>query len=169
MARRTIARRVASKTLVVAVAALVVATSCGRADRLGGEEAVEILVLDGIARRQAECVVSDLEDRLELEKITGLDTDLSDRELAVLSASSAACAPVSPEVGGVAVDDPGEDLLLAAPIVDIDEIVVGLVRGGLEAEIAACVGEQIEASPDSSTAATDDRFLSDSILVCDVR
>ena len=155
------------RIVAVALAALVVGSSCGRGEDLGIDEAVEILVIDGLDRRQAECVVAGLDGRLDLEKVTGVDADLDDAELALLGTSSAACAPAVPETGGVADDVTPEDLLLDPEPVDVDTLVDELVAGGMTPALAACVGEQVVHSPDADHAATDEVFLAEALLACD--
>jgi hypothetical protein len=153
--------------LVVALAVGLLAAACGRGDSLGSEEAVEILVLDGIERRRAECIVTSLDGALDLEKVTGLDTDLDDSELVLLSEASASCVSAIPDTGGVTGEAPAEDLLLTEPLVDIEAVVADLVVGGVDAEVAACVGELVTAAVDQFSAAGDEGFLANSLLTCE--
>ena len=153
--------------LLVALGVLLVASACGRGEQLGAEEAVEILVLDGLDRRRAECVVAELDGELDLEKMTGIDTELGDEELVRLSRVSAGCAAVLPDRGGVVEDAPPEDRLEPRPLLEPGEVVEALVRGGVAVSAATCVGEQIMAAPDPRTAAEDDEFLAQALLGCE--
>ena len=156
--------------LIVVGALAVLAASCGRGGGLGIDEATEILVIDGVERRRAECIVDRLAGDVALPKITGLDTDLNDAELVALSEASESCAEVLVDIGGVtggrAGEASAEDELWWEEEPDIESLVDDLVRGGVEPEAATCVGRAVEESPEPDLAAVDQRFLADALLVC---
>ena len=154
------------------VVALVV-TSCARSVTLGHEEAVEVMVLDGVNRGQADCVVSALDGQLRLEKITGLDVNLSDDELTLLGDTSARCAPLM--AAGTGVLNNGQlldefaiaeqDGLVGGDL-SLDDVVLQLIADGLEADIGDCLLVELELVPDAEVVLTDLAALSRLISGC---
>lgn len=164
------------RAALAAVVGGLLVVACARTDTLGAEEAVEVLVLDGMSRDRAACMVLALDGELALEKITGLDTDLTDDELDLLSVAGAGCAPVFGTGGGVIGGDDtaqGFDPIAALadpqhhdPSAGVDELVDGLVLGGMDPGIGACLVERILAAPDPAAIVASDEQLSSLILDC---
>lgn len=162
-------RRVA---LIVSVLCLfgLMASACSRSDSLGADEAIEVLVLDGVDRARASCIVNNLEGQIDLRKITGFDLDLDDHELAALSALSSICAPALGSGGGLiagggVVNDPlsGET---AAEEADVEIAVYRMVDEGLEAGLANCLILELSALEDPVAVLDDDVALASAIVAC---
>jgi len=154
--------------LAVMVLMAVLVGSCSRGSELGPNDAVEILVIDGIDRAQAVCMVSDLAGKISLEKITGVDTTLSAEEIATLAASSAACK--LPLVGGggvVSGTDPGNQLEGGGLMPDRSRLVSDLVRGGMDPVIAECLADSTLAAPDPVAALGDKQYRAKALLECE--
>lgn len=163
-------RRAALFALPVILMALV-ASSCARSVTLGYEEAIEVMVLDGVDRARATCIVSALEHDVELAKITGLDVDLTDEELAVLASTSARCAPALAATGGVVGGSLlGEPWLGEIPgetgPVDADAAVYRMVEEGLDPTLADCLIVALEVYPDPAEILADDVRFSGMIVDC---
>lgn len=152
---------------VVLVLAGLLAGACSRGNELGPKEAVEILVIDGVDRAQAECMVSDLAEKIPLEKVTGIDTDLSDQEIAELAASSAACQP--PIAGGEGVvggdEPPGQ--LEGDLVPDRTQLMADLLRGGMDPDTASCLADATLAAPDPVAALADEQYRANALLECE--
>jgi hypothetical protein len=128
--------------LLVIVALL--ASSCARPETLGPSEAVEVMVLDGVDRGRAVCVVDALYGQLDLAKVTGLAVDLNDDELALLASSAAACSPAQGAAGFVVGADTNPDEVDAEVAAentarDIENHVNALIAGGLEVAVGNCL------------------------------
>lgn len=154
------------------VVALVV-TSCARSVTLGHEEAVEVMVLDGVSRGQADCVVSALDGQLGLEKITGLDVNLSDDELTLLGDTSARCTPLMAVSAGVlTTGQPMDEFSIAQQDglvggdLSLDDVVLKMIADGLEADIGDCLLVELELAPDSEVVLADLAALSRMISGC---
>ncbi len=126
---------------VIVITALLGA-ACSRGSGLGPAEAVEILVLDGLARAEAICLVDEIGDDLDLAEVTGVEGDLDSEELMVLFEASRRCQPTAGASGGIvgSLDELSElgDLELVEDI-DVEGVVAELFRGGLDPELAVCV------------------------------
>lgn len=157
--------RAASIALPVILIALL-ASSCARSVTLGYEEAVEVLVLDGLDRARSTCIVSALDGELDLAKVTGLDVDLDDEELAVLAATSAACAPALAATPGVLGGPPLTEASLEAPTVDVETAVYRMVEQGLDPTIADCLIVRFRDYPDPAVAFADDVRFSGVVVDC---
>jgi len=155
--------------LVVLVA--LVASACARTETFGPDEAIEVMVLDGVDRARATCILATLDGQLDLEKVTGLDVDLDETELALLSTASMVCAPVLTGGGGVIggsgfLDE--EDIQAqrdAAKLENrIEDRVWALVEEGLDPLIGNCVIDAVTVL-DDPRAALDDVFNLSSMIV----
>jgi hypothetical protein len=145
---------------------------CARSETLGYEEAIEVMVLDGVDRDRATCIVSALEGELPLAKVTGLDLGLDDAELTLLAATSARCAPTLVtgvgSFGGGATTDAAPDVAPAATTapLDVDAAVYRMVDEGLDATLAGCLILAVDAQPDPRAVLDDPRHLSELIVDC---
>lgn len=168
----TMSRR-AMAALAVGV---VIVGACARSETLGVEEAVEVMVLDGVGRDRATCIVYALDGELDLDKITGLETDLNDDELALLGGVASDCSPAYGGGGGVV---GGEGLASAFdpiaaladpqnqdPGADVDALIDGLVLGGMDPHIGACLVDHILADQDPGAIVASDDHLASLILEC---
>ena len=164
-------RRAALFALPVILIALGV-SSCARSVTLGHEEAIEVMVLDGVDRSRAECIVSSLEDELELAKVTGLDVELDDEELHLLAVTSSRCAPALAANGGVVggqpLDDPAAaaELAAAEAAVDVESAVARMVDEGLDPTLAGCLLVRLGEVPDPSEILEDEVRLSGVVVDC---
>ena len=163
-------RRAALFALPVILVALV-ASSCARSVTLGSEEAIEVMVLDGVDRARATCIVSALEHDVDLAKITGLDVDLTEEELALLASTSARCAPALAATGGVVGGSPPAEPGLGETsgetgAIDVDAAVYRMVEEGLDPTLADCLIVALEVYPDSAEILADDVRLSGMIVDC---
>ncbi|MEQ8840260.1 MAG: hypothetical protein RIB98_04715 [Acidimicrobiales bacterium] len=165
-------RRAGSFLLFLMMLALSVAmmTSCARSVTLGLDEAVEVMVLDGVDRTRATCIVTALDGRLDLRKVTGLDPELDENDLLLLSATSADCAPaVAPsEVDGELPEDP-LSVADAPPIVTLDDVedeIARRVADGLDPAVADCLVVRLAALPDPRIVLDDDVRFSELVVDC---
>jgi len=149
---------------------LLLTGSCSRGSDLTVDDAIEILVFDGVRRDQAACIVTKIGDDVSLEKLTGVDAELADEHIEIISAASASCA-VEPtgDLGGVIGGEQIADELerLTADIeaiiqVRIDELVVG----GLDPVEAECLRLATLGEEDPLAAASDLEYLSDVLVLC---
>ena len=144
--------------------------SCARSVTLGYEEAVEVLVLDGVDRARADCIVSALDGELDLAKVTGLDVDLDDDELALLASTSSRCAPALATTGGVVAGPSSAGSALEAepdgPVFDIDAEVQRLDEEGLDPTIVDCLVVRLRASPDPAGFFADAVRFSETVVDC---
>jgi len=144
------------------------AGACSRGSELGPTEAVEILVIDGVDRVQAVCMVSDLAGKMPLEKVTGVNTDLSAEEIATLAASSAACKlPMAGGGGVVGGSDPVGQLEGGGLVPDRSQLVADLVRGGMDPVVAGCLADSTLASVDPVAALGDEQYRANALLECE--
>jgi hypothetical protein len=146
-----------------------VLAGCGRGETLGPDEAVEVLVLDGVDRGQAVCMVTALDGRLDLDRVTGLEVDLDEDQVALLAETSASCAPVRAAGGGVVessggFEDPVAALAMTDPPPDLGLEIERLIEGGLEVDVATCLQGRLELEDDPG-AAVQDRFLTSAMIV----
>ncbi len=164
-----------SRPLAVCVGAVLlfalIVASCSRGTSLGPEEAVEILVLDGVDRAKAVCIIESLEGAVDLEKVTGVRTDIEDEEIAVLAQATAACSRESSTGDSGVVEGAGlaDQLDLLEPpddVFDIDSRVDALVVGGLDPVVAECLRAALHAAPDPELVIEDDEFLVEVIRIC---
>lgn len=164
-------RRAALFALLVVLVALV-ASSCARSVTLGYEEAIEVMVLDGVDRTRANCIVSALDGELDLAKVTGLDVELAEDELALLATTSSRCAPVLATSGGVVGGLPltgatvGEDVGGSDGVIDVESEVFGMVQQGLDPTIADCVIVRLSVYPDPGEVLADDLRFSEIVVDC---
>lgn len=155
---------------VIVITALLGA-ACSRGSGLGPAEAVEILVLDGLARAEAICLVDEIGDDLDLAEVTGVEGDLDSEELMVLFEASRSCQPTAGASGGIvsrSFDELSEldDLELVEDI-DVEGVVAELLRGGLDPELAVCVATVLLTAIDPLIAVSDETRKIDAILACD--
>lgn len=161
-------------TVLLAAVVLVTAT-CSRGSDLDADDAVELLVLDGLERSDAECLVLEIGDRLDLAEVAGISGDLDADELSVLFEASRSCRPTtvgdsSGVIGGAGgtleeLNDLGESEEVAT--LDVEGIVAELLRGGLEPDTAVCVAMALLSSPDPAVAVSDDARKVDAIVACE--
>ncbi len=162
-------RRAVSCVLLIVVA--LAASSCARSVTLGSDEAVEVMVLDGIDRSWANCIVSALDGQIDLAKVTGLDVELEEEELRLLANTSDRCAPALAATGGVVGgpvpygSEPGEELE-QEPVIDVEDSVYRMVDEGLETAVAECLIVRLGLVPDPGAVLTDVVRLSELIVGC---
>lgn len=93
-----------------------------------------------------------LDGELDLAKVTGLDVDLDDDELALLASTSSRSAPALATTGGVVAGPSSAGSALEAepdgPVFDIDAEVQRLVEEGLDPTIADRVVVRLRVTPD---------------------
>ena len=134
--------------LVAAVTIALVASACGRSTTLGPEEAVEVMVLDGIDRGRAICIVDAIGDDVDLAKVSGLDVDLTDDELRLLATTSVQCAPTLALTGPMLDQPPLTEAAIAAEIAaaenGVEFGVARLVDEGLEYAVGECLESRLE-------------------------
>jgi len=156
------------KPLAAVVLVALMAGACSRGSELGPKEAVEILVIDGIDRGQAVCMVSDLVGKMPLEKVTGINTNLSSEEIATLAASSAACKlPIAGGGGVVGGTDPASQLEGGGLAPDRSKLVADLVRGGMDPVVAGCLADSTLAAADPVAALGDEQYRANALLECE--
>jgi hypothetical protein len=148
-----------------------VASSCARSVTLGYEEAIEVMVLDGVDRARATCIVSSLEEELDLAKVTGLDIDLDEGELAALAAASSRCAPALAAVGGVVGGSPLIETSLAEELgdgvaVDVQAEIYRMVEEGLDPTLADCLIVGLSVYPEPADVLADDLRFSGMVVDC---
>jgi hypothetical protein len=142
---------------------------CSRGGDLTTDDAIEILVLDGVPRDQASCIVAQIGDAVSLEKLTGVDPTLEDEHIEVITAASAACS-IRPDgdIGGVIGGDQ-----IAYEIerlnADVETIIQArideLVTGGLDPIAAECLRMAALGEDDPLEAASNLDFLSDVLVI----
>ncbi|MEM9203692.1 MAG: hypothetical protein AAGC53_18785 [Actinomycetota bacterium] len=162
----TMTRHLASTVATIAVSLL--AMSCSSGVDVSRDEAVELLVLDGVPRERAVCIVDGINGEVSLAKITGVDPDMSDDELTSLATASSACVVLDPSTGvigtGPAIDpdlSEGGELAL-----DIDAEIERLIVGGIERSVGECVRAALYATPDPIAALESDNFVSEALRIC---
>ncbi|MEM7142011.1 MAG: hypothetical protein AAF548_13375 [Actinomycetota bacterium] len=149
----------------------IVAASCGRGTTLGPEEAVEVMVLDGVDRGRAVCIVDALHDDMDLAKVSGLDVSLDDDELRLLATTSAQCAPAlalngTMTIGGVPLSEATVAAEIAAADATIEEQVDQLVAQGLEFAVGQCVLARLSLLADAHEVLADLLQRSEIIVDC---
>ncbi len=158
------------RTLAIVAVGVLVATGCSRGSDLTTNDAIEILVLDGVPRDRAVCMVAQIGDDVSLEKLTGVDPVLEDVHIEVISAASAACSITSGgDIGGVIGGNQIADELerLNANIEAlIQSRIDELVTGGLDPVAAECLKMAALGEDDPLAAASDLTYLSDVLLLC---
>lgn len=157
------------RPLVGALATVsMLAAGCGEDVSVSRDEAIEVLVLDGVPRDRAACIVDGADGVIELAKVTGVDADISEDELADLAGISATC---------VFVDDTGAGVIDAQPEglgeaeggglgIDTDTEIERLITGGFEPAVARCVVEVVLTAPEPSEAAANDTFIAEAARIC---
>ena len=155
--------RVATLVVVLALGF----SACADDVKVRRDDAIEILVLDGIEREKAACIVDRIEGDVALERLTGIDPEITDEELATIAAVTAGCRIVGDETPTVVDDEPGGRVEGGLVDVAVDERVDDLITGGLAPEVALCVGAAILASSDPGTLVDDDNFVAEAIRVCE--
>ena len=164
MIRDTIGFRLSVTVALVSA----IAVGCGEDVDVSRDEAVEVLVLDGVARERAECIADGADGVLSFAKVTGVDTDIDEDELADLARISASCVFVDDTAGIIG----GESTSLeeqeggGGVAFDVQEEMERLVSAGLAPSIAECVGAALVGSPDPATAAASDSFMAEVVQIC---
>lgn len=158
-------RRVAGLILVVGLGV----SACGDDVAVGREEAIELLVLDGVERDKAVCIVDRIRADVDLALVTGVDPAITENELAQLAAVTAGCRIVGDELPTV-VDDGGSfspGLLEGGSVEEMVEARIDdLMTGGLAPEVARCAGAAILASSDPAQNLDDETFVAEAIRIC---
>lgn len=157
--------------LVVVVVLGLVAASCGRSTTLGPEEAVEVMVLDGIDRGRAVCIVETIGHEIDLAKVSGLEVDLTDDELRLLATTSNQCAPAIALNGPIVIGQgPLTEAQVAAEMANTAEAIeygiARLVEEGLEYEVGLCLESRLESLDDPHDALDDVTRRSELIVGC---
>lgn len=148
--------------MVAMVIGVLVLGGCGRSTRLGPEEAVEVMVLDGVARARADCMIAALDGELDFAKVTGLDVDLDPAEVDLLSSTASQCAPAVGFGGGVldgASAGQSEAEVVAAQAaaaeVDVEAEVYRMVDEGLDPALTSCLVNRLNADVDPTETIAD--------------
>lgn len=147
------------------------ASSCGRSTTLGPVEAVEVMVLDGIDRGRAVCIVDALDDDLDLAKVSGLEVDLDDDELQLLAATSAQRTPALALNGTIHFgESPMNEAAIAAGILaasaTIEDRIGALVDESLDFSVGECLDRQLALLPAPHEALDDIVQRSELIVTC---
>ncbi|MEZ5244989.1 MAG: hypothetical protein R2707_07830 [Acidimicrobiales bacterium] len=154
----------------LSLAMVAVGTSCARSVTLGSEEAVEVLVLDGVDRTRASCIVSALDGELDLTKVTGLDVNLDDDELALLARISSQCAPAlaatAGVVGGSPLTEADLESELQTPTIDVEAELYRMVEEGLDPTIVGCLLVRLRDHPEPAVLFADDVRFSEIVVDC---
>jgi len=158
--------------LALAVCVSILASTCARGSHFGSDDAVEILVLDGMSREEATCLVNAVEGDLDLAEVTGVSGDLDSGELEALFHASRGCQPVTRAGTGGTIGGSFDDLgdleeLDEAGDIDVEGVVADLLLGGLDPEIAVCVASILLADSDPTLAVSDDDRKLDAIVACE--
>ena len=149
-----------------------VGSTCARGSDFGADDAVEILVLDGMSRDEASCLVDAVAGELDLAEVTGVSGDLDSDELETLFEASRGCQPITVSGTGGTFGGTFEDLgdleeLEETIELDVEGAVADLLRGGLDPETALCVATMLLNSSDPAVAVSDDDRKLDAIVACD--
>ncbi len=165
---RPIGRR---PTVVGLAIVALLGAGCSRSSTVGADEAIEILVIDGLDRTEAECLVEAVQDDLDLAEVTGVSSGLDTDELAVLFEASRSCRPAPAGTTGP-VDDPVDALNDLDELEDLDPLDVGdvageLLRGGVDPDLAVCVATLLLRSDDEVDSVSDETRKIDAIVVCE--
>lgn len=157
---------------LTALAFALALTACTEDVDVSRDEAVEVLVLDGVPRSRAECIVDGIDGLVDFAKVTGVDPVINEDELADLASVSGSCVDESDRDAraGVLDGDAPEARLEVSEgggIADaIAERVETLVTGGLDPIVGECVGSAIGASSDPSASLVNGNFITEAIRVC---
>ena len=119
-----------------------------------------MLVLDGVSRERARCIVDGVDGIVGLAKVTGIDPDLTEGELADLARVSSSC---------VFVDQPRanrKNSTRRKVISSSTSTLERLVNGGIAPEVAKCVGVALSVSSDPAIAADSDS-CTETLRICD--
>lgn len=161
------------RRIACALAGVLAVAACSRGETLGAAEAVEVLVLDGVERARAVCVVETLDGSLELAKVTGLDTDLDTDDVALLAAATTGCLPAVSGGGGViggSVRHGGPIAAWADPLghggFGVERYVEELVAGGLDADVGACLLDGLLRTPNPDAVIVDDQRIVTMMVDC---
>ena len=158
-------RRLAGLILVVGLGV----TACSDDVEVGREEAIELLVLDGVERDKAVCIVDRIRADVDLARVTGVDPSITEDELAQLAAVTAGCRIVGDEQPTVVDDDSsfGPGILEGGSVDEMVEARVDdLMTGGLAPAVARCAGAAILASSDPAENLDDETFVAEAIRIC---
>ena len=150
--------------------ALVLA-GCSEDVDVSRDEAVEVLVLDGVDRDRAVCIVDGVDGQVAFARVTGVDPDITEDELATLATVSAGCVfDDGTDASVLDVDAPEAQLEISEGggiSADVDARIDALVTGGLDPQVADCVGSAVLASDDPAQALANPNFVTEAIRVCD--
>ena len=90
------------RRLFVAVAVMALAVvGCAEDVDVSRDEAIEVLVLDGVPRDRAVCIVDGIDGLVDLAKVTGVDPEINEDELADLASVSGSCVTSSDDTTSV--------------------------------------------------------------------
>ncbi len=142
--------------------------ACGEDVDVGRDEAIEVLVLDGVPRERAECIVDGLDGVVPFDKVTGVDPDISEDQLADLAGVSATCTVIDDTSAGIVGggQSGGEIEEGGGVAVDIDAEVERLVSGGLDPMVGDCVRSALFAAADPAGAVESENFVTEAIRIC---
>ncbi|MEO0492972.1 MAG: hypothetical protein AAF081_06120 [Actinomycetota bacterium] len=144
--------------------------ACAETVEVGRDEAVEVLVLDGVDRDRAVCIVDGIDGIVDLAKVTGVDPEITEDELADLASVSGSCT--SPSEDGASIVDRGSpeaqlDIAEGGGITaEVEARVATLVTGGLDPVVGECVGAALLAADDPAAALANGNFITEAISVC---
>lgn len=146
----------------------ILATGCGEEVTVSRDEAIEVLVLDGVPRDRAACIIDGADGVIPFARVTGVDTDISEDELTDLAGISAACVFVADTSAGV-ISGQAEGLGEAEGGglgLDVDTEIERLITGGFEPAVARCVVEVVLSAPEPTEAAANDSFIAEASRIC---
>ncbi|GEM_PF-2545159 len=163
------ARRHGWRTAAFALTGLA-ASACAGGVNVSDDEAVEILVLDGVVREEASCIVDSIDHTMDLAAVTGVSGTLSESDLSRLAAIAATCRVPVDFGGGSTGDEPEVALEVSeggGTDEAIDAAIDGLLAGGLDRQIAECVRAIVSAADNPVAMVANPEFLAEAIRLCD--
>ena len=159
------------RTLVaVGIGAALLAGGCAEDVDVSRDEAIEVLVLDGVPRNRAVCIVDGVDGLVDLAKVTGVDPEINEDQLADLASVSGSCVTATSDGSTVLDSNSPEAQLDVSEGGGIDEAIAermaALVTGGLDPIVGECVGQAIGASNDPVASLANGNFITEAISVC---
>ena len=160
------------RRLLAAVVPLVLVAACGDPVEVGFEEAIEILILDGLDRQEAECIVGRADGVIDLARVTGVEPEITEEELATLATISSSCRSVVVDDATIAGGQEGPTgsfgLVEGATVEQtIEQYVQSLVTGGLDPAVGPCVETALLGARDPIDAMRDPTFVAEALRLCD--
>ena len=159
-----------ARALAVVAAVALTVVGCTEDVDVSRDEAIEVLVLDGVPRERAVCIVDGIGGLVDLAKVTGVDPEIDEDELADLASVSGSCVTERGDTASVLDANSPEAQLEISEGGGISDAIADrietLVTGGLDPMVGECVGQAIEASSDPLASLANGNFIAEAISVC---